>query len=292
VDLELMKSFLVLAETRNFTRAAELLCITQSTMTTRIRTMEEWLGKPLFVRSPRNVELTPLGEAILPHIRKTVETLEECRRIAGLGDMFEERLVIGAVHSLWQTFLLDAVRSWHRSFPRTALKLVTDHSTEIIRALLDGLLDIGLIFTPPKNPEIQSIELFRDPFIAVASAKEPAEPENRSLEGRLFVHLDWGHAFSRWFKYQPLPQAVPAVEVDHAGLLIQLLSRGGTWGWVLRSVALPHLRSGVLHRLNLPVEPPPEQPIYLICRKKGGLEPKISTLVKAIQSANPDLSHS
>ncbi|MDF2442043.1 MAG: hypothetical protein JWR01_246, partial [Subtercola sp.] len=80
MDVRQLRQFLAVAETLNYTRAAERLVMAASPLSRSIRQLELEVGGALFIRGTRKVELTPLGEALVPHARKTISDLDTLRR--------------------------------------------------------------------------------------------------------------------------------------------------------------------------------------------------------------------
>jgi len=280
MDLEQLKAFLSVAETKNFTRTAELLHVTQSTITTRIKNLEQALGKPLFVRNNRRVELTHFAETILPYVKKSITMIEECKTMARLGELFEARLAIGSTHWLWEGFMWNLIPSFQCQFPHIALKLVSGHSSEIIQAVLEGVLDIGYVAIPPQSPEIELISVTSNSYRLVASSALPIDfPEPLPAKEWLslpFVFMDWGPSFSSWFHREMNSPAIPGIEVDQTHLLMKWIQDHQRIGFVLSSIADPKLKSGELQEIRFTSRHPiPKQMIYAIHLKRKAYEPKI-----------------
>lgn len=284
MDYDQMKAFLTVAETKNFTRAAELLYVTQSTITTRIKNLEKMLGKDLFKRTNRRVELTLTGQILLPYIQRSVELMEKCQMTARLDPLYEERLVVGSVHSLWDYFLGSVVHRFHQEHDRIALRLITGHSAEIAESVLDGAIDLGVVYLPPQNPEIEVILVHSEPFQLISSPHifmKSQELTALDLTEIPHVYLDWGPSFSSWFHAEMGPSYLPSIEVDHAYLLMQLIIQGKGLGFVLHSVARPYLQLGNVVRVPyLAYSLMPRQTIYAIIHKRKTQDPLIHTWIR------------
>jgi DNA-binding transcriptional LysR family regulator len=111
MDLIWLEDFLAIAEGGGFSRAAERRHVTQPALSRRIRSLEEWLGTPLFERSTHTVALTPAGEMFRPVaedvLRRIYGGREEAREIARLK---AETIHFAATHALSQTFFPDWIR--------------------------------------------------------------------------------------------------------------------------------------------------------------------------------------
>jgi len=106
MELQWIDDFLALCQTRNFTRAAEARCTTQSAYSRRVQRLEEWLGAPLFDRESRPVGLTPAGEAFLARAHRLREDMFDSRRaVLSASSHFKQSLRIFTTNTLAATFL-------------------------------------------------------------------------------------------------------------------------------------------------------------------------------------------
>src|SRR5690606_6707183 len=134
------------AETRHFTRAAELMRVTQPSLSKQIRALEADLGTPLFSRARGNVTLTPAGEALLPLARRMLADAETARReVAELAGLRRGRVRLGATPSLCAGLLADTLARYHRAYPGVELLVEEGDSRDLVRDLAQGQLDLALI---------------------------------------------------------------------------------------------------------------------------------------------------
>jgi DNA-binding transcriptional LysR family regulator len=106
MELQWIDDFLALTQTRNFTRAAEARCTTQSAYSRRVQRLEEWLGSPLFYRESRPITLTPAGEEFLVRAHRLREDIFDARRaVLSASSHFRKTLRIYTTNTLASTFL-------------------------------------------------------------------------------------------------------------------------------------------------------------------------------------------
>ncbi|SFK59178.1 DNA-binding transcriptional regulator, LysR family [Methylocapsa palsarum] len=106
MELQWIEDFLALCQTRNFTRAAEAVCTTQSAYSRRVQRLEEWLGAPLFDRESRPVSLTAAGEEFLTRAYRLREEIFDARRaVLSVSSHFKKTLRIYTTNTLAATFL-------------------------------------------------------------------------------------------------------------------------------------------------------------------------------------------
>lgn len=192
MDIDALKTFVEVSRTRHFGQAGENLFISQSTVSARIRQLEEYLGVSLFHRERNNIRLTAQGERLLEHADSIINTWNRARFDIGVASHSEPPLVIGAMPSLWDIF----VQNWlnRLSCDRTGLAFnaeVCDHP-KIVRRIIDGSMDVGFVFEVPQLPEVTSIEVMHIPLMLVSSVKglsiQQAMSEN-------YILVDWGTSF-------------------------------------------------------------------------------------------------
>ena len=106
MDTEWARTFLTVVTTGSFIGAAERLHVTQSTVSARIRTLEDHLGCQLFVRNKAGAKLTPAGRQFQKHAATLVRTIEQAQQDAGIAHGFRAVLTVGARFALWVELLL------------------------------------------------------------------------------------------------------------------------------------------------------------------------------------------
>jgi len=107
MDTELARTFLTVVTAGNFISAADRLHVSQSTVSTRIHTLEDQLGCTLFVRNKAGTTLTSAGRQFQRHAATLVRTIEQARHDIGIPEGFSGTLVVGGRIGLWEEFLLQ-----------------------------------------------------------------------------------------------------------------------------------------------------------------------------------------
>ncbi|HUT41393.1 MAG TPA: LysR family transcriptional regulator [Gammaproteobacteria bacterium] len=194
MDIELLRTFLEVARTRHFGKAAIELCVTQSAVSARVRQLEETIGMPLFTRSRNNIQLTPEGRQLLKHAETIVQVWARARQETGLGAEFTRGLAIGAMLDLWQTLLGDWLEQLRTRMPETALQVETGTADLLIRKLLDSVIDLAVLFEPPQAPELEIRELGVINLV-LAATRRGLKADEACRSG--YILVDWGTAFAR-----------------------------------------------------------------------------------------------
>lgn len=193
MDLRRIRHFNVLAETLNFSRAAERLHIAQPALSVSIQKLEAELGTRLFERTPTGVSLTASGEAVLIEARRLLYHGEQVQRLArDAADGTVGPLRIGFVGSAIFGVLPALVPAFRAEYPDVELVLRESISSRIMESLAEEALDVGLVRTPLlKASPATLLTLQHDRFIlalprahALCAASAPALAD---LAGEPFV---------------------------------------------------------------------------------------------------------
>jgi DNA-binding transcriptional LysR family regulator len=180
-----LRYFVAVAEDLHFTRAAERLFISQPALSKQIRMLERQLGAPLFSRGPEGVRLTPVGQALLPHARKTLAAWDrgwaEAERAKS---MQQATLVAGMSTSPGRGGLLPAIRSRFTALhPQATVRLRQVGWEDSTAGLADGTADVAFVWLPLPDPD-------RYRWTVVAEEERlVAMPDTHKLAGRDVIDL-------------------------------------------------------------------------------------------------------
>src|SRR4051794_8236482 len=184
MELRHLRYFVVVAEELHFRRAAERLHMSQPPLSQQIRALEEEVGATLPSRNQRRVELTAAGAAFLERARDILAAVEdaalEARRVQR-GEV--GRLAIGFVGSAMYSFVPELLRAFHEQAPDIALRLHELGTTEQLRQLENGRLDVGFIRASRPHPELKIETVLQEPVVA-------ALPDLHPLAARTLLTLD------------------------------------------------------------------------------------------------------
>jgi len=198
MTLQELKYLVALADHGHFGRAAEACFITQSTLSTQIRKLEDFLGVTLFDRSLKRISPTPIGQEILAAARTIVEESERIRELARhMQDPMSRTLHLGIIPTLGPYYLPLALTLVRRKHPGLRLLLREEITPQILDHLLEGKLDAGLMALPIADDSLHVEPLFHEPFFAAlpaghALAKHGILKVSEIVNEKLLL-LDEGH---------------------------------------------------------------------------------------------------
>ena len=241
MDIDQARTFLAIAASGSFIEAARRLHVTQSTVSARIQRLEDELGTRLFARNRAGATLTLSGRRFSEYAKRLVLTAEQARHHVGLPSGYRATLRIGARIALWDT-LLPAWIGWLRERqPEVALRAGIGFEEDLMRDLIEGTLDIGLMYTPRLSPGLVVEPLFEESLMLVSSRPDDAAP------GHDYIQVEWGQAFDIQHARHHPDSSPPARVVNIGWLALQLILDQGGSCYLPERMAAPLISAGRLH---------------------------------------------
>ncbi|HCF5881505.1 TPA: LysR family transcriptional regulator [Pseudomonas aeruginosa] len=175
MELRHLRYFIAVAEELHFGRAAERLGISQPPLSQQIQALEEEVGARLFERTNRRVELTDAGRLFLDESRQVLAQVDKAvllARRAHLGELGE--LKIGFTSSApFTSTIPSSIHAFRKAYPDVHLDLQEMSSRQVLKALLEESLQVGVIRPLALPDAVHWVELFREPLVAVLRADHP-----------------------------------------------------------------------------------------------------------------------
>jgi len=170
MELSQLRTFRVVAETLNFTRAAERLGLTQSAVSHQIKSLETELGEPLFIRAKRGVKLSSAGQLALENAVRILDEAEALReRVTGGEHSPAGRVRAAAATQAFVHLFAPLFEGFMREQPRIDVSFRTTASTDqTVSEILNGVADVGFASLPVFSPALKITSLFEDELVLVA----------------------------------------------------------------------------------------------------------------------------
>lgn len=254
MNITSLRTFLAIVDTGSLVRASQQLNVTQSTVTARLRTLEDELGQQLLNRQKSGATLTPAGAKLLRYARIITGLWRQARYETGLPAGLSSVCTFGCDRELWhgpgRTFF-DGLVSGH---PEMAISVQQGSARDLEEWLASGLVDVILTYDSVARGSqtvhaLPSEELVLYSNRAGSSIK--ADPQ--------YVFVDHGDEYRRSHGESYHDAGIARISFDSSWWALQfLLDRGGS-AYLPRALAEPHVAEGRLHELT-------EAPVYT--RKK------------------------
>jgi DNA-binding transcriptional LysR family regulator len=262
MDTELARTFLTVVAAGNFVSAAERLHVTQSTVSARIRALEDQLGCTLFVRNKAGTTLTSAGRQFQKHAGTLVRTVEQARHDVGVPRGFRASLTVGGRFGLWEQLLLKWLPIMREIAPDVSLRVEIGMEADLMQGLVEGRLDIGVMYTPQSRPGLKVEQLLEERLVLVST-----DARRRPQPGPGYVYIDWGPEF--YAKHSAsFPDFIgPGLTANIGWLGLQHILENGGSGYFPLRLARSHLKKGRLIRLT--EAPEFSLPAYVVFPTEG-----------------------
>lgn len=297
MNLRDLRYLVALAELRHFGRAAEACHVSQPTLSTQVRKLEEELGVALVERAPRHVMLTPVGRDIVERARRVLAEVEQMRETARrTSDPEAGSVRLGLFPTLGPYLLPHVVPRLRLRFPRLELLLVEEKTEALLAMLREGRLDAAVLALPLHEDWLETEFLFEEPFMLAVPGGHPlaGHPGLRlaDLNHEHLLLLEEGHCLR-----------------EHALEVCALAGAGEKEGF--RATSLETLRQMVAAGVGLtlmpmlavkpPVSPPgnirlvpfrkpaPTRRLALVWRKSSALADFLHTVAAELRDLPPGL---
>lgn len=266
MNLSMIETFLKIAELKSITATAQVLHLSQSTVSHRLRLLEESLGTPLIVRSKgrRSIELTPRGQAFVPLAERWLLLSKDTERFQ--NSPIHQNLTVASIDSI-NSFVLGPFYQEVAEMPGHPLHLDirTYQSFQVQEMVEKHEVDIGFLVRKHTSRTLIFHPVFQERHVLIGQLgeDESREIDPRELDPRYEVLANWSPDYLDWHNYYFDSSISPWAEVDTAGLALNFVQNPKVWGIVPeRTAALFRCVKG-LHVYRMP-NPPPDRICYQV----------------------------
>ncbi|OOG45533.1 LysR substrate-binding domain-containing protein [Rhodanobacter sp. C01] len=298
MNLRDLQYLVALAEHRHFGRAADACFVSQPTLSTQIKKLEDELGVPLVERTPRKVLLTEVGRDIATRARDVLNEIEQIRGVARRTlDPESGTVRLGIFPTLGPYLLPHALPLVRAAFPRLELLLVEEKTEVVLRLLREGKLDAGILALPLHEESLHTEFLFEEPFLLAVSGEHPLAHKQGQLKladlsSQNLLLLEDGHCL----RDQALEVCHMAGAGEHAGFratsletLRQMVAANvGITLLPVTAVKRPVAPVANLHLIEFKGHPPSRR-IAMVWRKSSAMAGFLQRLAAIFQRLPPDL---
>lgn len=221
LDSDLLRTFLAVAESENFTKAGLAVARTQSAISMQMKRLEKIVGEPVFERGPRGVQLTTVGERLLPNARRIISLLEETTAMLNARPL-RGPVRIGIPEEYGYSVLTGALGAFAKHHPKVDVTVRYAPSSEQLEALNAGKLDLAVVF---EWQDFSSAEVLRtDPTVWVTSILHHMHEET-PLPIAIYENSAWCREFAiRSIEQRGLDYRIAYTSQTSGGLKLAVVS--------------------------------------------------------------------
>lgn len=173
MEFHQLRYLVAVAETGNFTRAAERSNVTQPSLSQQIINLEQEVGHKLFHRLGRKAVLTEAGTAFLERARRILLEVENAAKELSDSSSFERKIAVGAVQTVMPYLLLPLFSRCREELPNLTVDAREDFRSDLIRAVLEGELDLAVVPLPVEEPRLSIEPLLTEPLLLAVAKDHP-----------------------------------------------------------------------------------------------------------------------
>jgi len=254
-----IEAFLAIIEKGSISKAAELLHLSQSSVSYRLKTLENELGFKLIERNQgiQGISLTSFGESYLNIAEKLVGLKKETEVIKQQGARLS--FLIGAADSISLYIMPALYKFLIKEFKDIRASIITQHTLETYESVKKKEIDIGFVKREFSMPNV-SVEKIVDEEMVLVRIKHPDNYESEEitpdqLNSRNEIFMDWGYSYQIWHDYWWKPNDY-LIRVDAASLIFELLKDKKDWAIVPRSIYNRMNNEGKYIEQKLKAKPP------------------------------------
>ncbi len=286
ISIRHLRAFSAIAQSGSFTRAAESLHLTQSTLTATIQQLEQQVGLTLFDRTTRRVMLTREGDQFLPVAEKLLSDFDTALTdLQAISTRQRGQVAIAASPSVISCLMPEVVQQYNRAHPNIKLQLRDENAGAIEQCVLENSVDFGIGGNHSDHPELSYQPLLKDRYGAVLPSQHPLAQSTQlswsdiSALPQLQLTADSGirSELQQWYPSEQ--QEAPMIEVSSPAALAELVRM--EMGICLLPALAASTRGfeGLAFR---PIEPIFYRSIYLISRRGRALSPAAESMLQTL----------
>lgn len=285
--LQQLITFARVVELGSFTRAGDLLNLSQPAVTRQVAALEREFAVPLLERSGRGIAVTPAGQVVYGHARRIAALVERAKvDVLTLSHPERGQVSVAAVTTVGLFTLPNLLREFRQRYPLVRFQVWSGRTDGVLDRLLEGNADIGLLSAPIAHPRLECVPLFDDPVVLVASpAVARGLPDPLPLEALAEIDMILYQAPSRFrtLVEAALEQAgaYPRISMEfdsHEAVKAAALAGYGVAVVPLEAVG-DELSSGLLMRLQVAGLPDIVRTTCLVFRRGAALLPAVENFV-------------
>lgn len=265
IDLNLFKTFYIVAKCKSFTKAAEQLYVSQPAITRSIKKLEDQLNAELFKREANGISLTEVGEAVYYYAENLCNFIDaNSNLIKNVKESAIKEINIGVPTHIGAFYLINVLKKFNKKFPFTKVNIINKRSDEMLVMLekreLDIVIDTGMTFVESNTLMVKRIMNLKGCFVGNEKFREvsengpiqPTELKNYPLilPGRVTSNR---RMIDYYFGEKNIVLN-PLIEVNSSSISKKIINEGIGIGWMIKEFIQKDIDDKELFEINVEIE--------------------------------------
>ena len=279
MNIDAINTFLLLSETGNFSRVAQKSNLTQSTISARIKVLEDSLGVRLFERTPSGVFLTEAGKKFYGYAATMRQTWQQGRQALARSVGEYETLGVGIHMTMWRRFMPEWLVWIRDKHPEISVHVEADYSERLVEYVSQGVLDIAITHMPTGQAGLD-IELFSDDELVMVSS---IERDFKSCHPKDYVYIDWSYGFREEHQEKMPGYEISMTNIGYWEIALDYLRASDCYTYVPQQHVAAEIENGELYIVS--GAPVLSRPSYLVVAKQTALNGLVQTAIEGLREA-------
>ena len=291
MEIKNLNSFLQVATTQNFTKAASILGYSQSNISVHIQQLEEELGVLLFNRLSKKVVLTQYGEALIPYAKQCLSSALQIESLFQNDTVLKGNIRIGFTESTFESFFEKTIVKFHEKYPHVSAEITVDATSRLLKQLDSSELDIVILIGVPQNyTNIKHHYIKKSDIYIVASTNHPLALKQEEilpcdLYDMEFILTENTSPYNISFQQFLMEENIHIrsyIKLQSPKMIISLLKRGSYLSVLPDFTITNAVNSGELVKLRVP-DYSCNQAIQILTHKNTIISPPMNGFLRRIE---------
>ncbi len=286
MNIDAINTFLLLSETGNFSRVAEKSNVTQSTVSARIKVLEDDLNVKLFERTSSGVLLTDAGKKFHKYAASMLDSWQQGRQEMARSSGLKQTIGLGLHMTMWRRFMPGWLVWMEEHHPEFSLHVEADYSERLVDYISQGVLVLAITHMPTGLPGLVVEPFMEDELVMVSRKKR----RFKSCDPKDYIFVDWSYGY-REEHQEKLPEfATSNVSIGYGEIALEYLHVSDCYSYMPHAYVSRDIENNHLHIVeNAPVL---NRPSYLVCSEHLRNSKVITAAINGLHSSNDLLKQS